>query len=114
VVKKNVLVAAGAVGTAIVSEVQRPKAFGKAGKMEVQVQSVQAVDGQQILIRGIPMTYEGEHRKGLAWGVAIGAGFFTGGLGVAVGFLFKGKDAELRAGTTISSTVASDSEVEIE
>ena len=114
VVNKNTLIAAGALGNANISSIEKPKGFGRAGKMEIQVQSVQAVDGQQVLLSGIPIYAEGDHRKGLAWGVAIGVGLFTYGLGLLLGFAFKGRDAEFRAGTTLNASVASDIEVEQE
>jgi hypothetical protein len=53
VVSKHTVVAAGALGNATVSEVQRPGMFGKAGKVELQIQSIQAVDGQQVLVSGL-------------------------------------------------------------
>ncbi len=114
VVQKVTLISAGALGNAIISEIQKPKAFGKAGKMEIQLQSVQAVDGQQVQVSGIPMTYEGDNKKALAWSIGIGAGLVTGGIGLIAGIFIKGKDAELRAGTSMSASVASDTEVEIE
>ncbi|MBK8565992.1 MAG: hypothetical protein IPN76_22285 [Saprospiraceae bacterium] len=112
VVSKQTLIPAGAIGMATISEIRKPKGFGRGGKMEIQVQNVQAVDGQQVQVSGIPMTYEGENKKGTAWSVGIVAGLFTYGVGLLAGFIFKGKDAELRAGTTMNAAVASDTEVE--
>ncbi len=114
VVNKASVISAGALGNAIVSDVQKPKSFGRPGRMELQIQNVQAVDGQQVLLSGIPFVVEGENRKGLAWGVGIGVGLFTYGLGLLLGFAFKGRDAEFRSGTTLNSSVASDVEVEVE
>jgi hypothetical protein len=113
VTNKKTAIAAGALGTATVSEVKKPRGFGGGGRLEVQVQSVQAVDGQQILLSGIPNITEGGNRKGLAWGLSIGLFLFTL-VGGAIGFFIKGKDAELKAGTTINSSVASDSKIDIE
>ncbi len=110
---KQVLISAGALGTAIVSEVVKPKGFGKPGKLIINLQSVQSVDGQQILLSGNSSAMEGENRKGLAWGVGLGAGVLTSGVGLLAGFAFKGKDAELKAGTTFNSYVASDTEIDI-
>lgn len=113
VVTKQTLVAAGALGTANISDVGKPGIFGKAGRMELQMQSVQAVDGQQILLSGMPMIAEGQNKKGLAWGLSIGLGIFTFGIGLAAGFFIKGKHAEVRAGTTTNASVASDAQVEV-
>jgi hypothetical protein len=111
VVNKQTLVAAGALGTANISDLTKPGAFGKPGRMELQMQSVQAVDGQQILLSGTPMVAEGQGKKGLAWGLSIGLFFLTiiGGL---TGLFIKGKAAEVKAGTTTNTSVASDAQIE--
>lgn len=114
VVQKTTLIPAGALGSAMISEIEKPKSFGRAGKMEIQVQSVQVADGQQVQVSGIPMTYEGQDKKGMAWGIAIGAGLLTSGLGLVVGFFIKGKTADLRAGTSMNASIASDTQVEVE
>lgn len=113
VVNKQTVIAAGALGNATITDVQKPGIFGKAGRMEVQVQSVQSVDGQQILVSGMNMLAEGQNKKGLAWGLSIGL-FLLTLVGGAVGLFIKGKPAELRSGTTTNTTVASDAQVEVE
>ena len=113
VVSKHTVVAAGALGNATVSEVQRPGMFGKAGKVELQIQSIQAVDGQQVLVSGMAMIAEGQNRKALAWSLAIGL-FFLTIVGGAIGFFIKGKNAELRAGTSSNVSVASDAQVDLD
>ena len=112
VVDRKILVSAGALGTATVTNIRKRRGFGRAGTMELQIQSIQAVDGQQVFLTGIPITFEGDNKKGLAWGIAIGVGLITYGLGLLLGFAFKGKDAEFRAGTSLNASVASDVEVE--
>lgn len=112
VVEKQTVITAGALGSAVISRYEKARSFGRPGKIEVQVQSVQTIDGQNILLSGIPLTVEGENRKGLAWGLAIGVGLFTGGIGAVTGFFIKGKPAEIRGGTTVNTTVASDIDVE--
>lgn len=112
VANKQTLVAAGALGTATVSDLVKPGVFGKPGRIELQIQSVQAVDGQQILLSGIPMNAEGQNKKGLAWGLSIGL-FLLTLIGGAVGFFIKGKPAEIKAGTTSNASVASDAQIDI-
>jgi hypothetical protein len=109
--RKN-LISAGALAIASVSSVTKAGFFGKAGRIELIVQSIQAVDAQQVPVSGIPLVIEGDDKKMLAWGVAIGVGLFTYGIGLLLGFAFKGKSAELKAGTTINAAVASDVEVD--
>jgi hypothetical protein len=110
---KKTLIAAGALGTATISDLSKPGSFGKAGRIELQMQSVQAVDGQQILLSGVPMIAEGQNKKGLAWGLAIGL-FVLTIIGGAVGFFIKGKPAEVKVGTTANTSVASDTQIDVE
>lgn len=112
VANKQTLVAAGALGTATISGIVKPGVFGKPGRIELQIQSVQAVDGQQILLSGIPMNAEGQNKKGLAWGLSIGL-FILTLVGGAVGFFIKGKPAEIKAGTTSNASVASDAQIDV-
>jgi hypothetical protein len=113
VVDKRNLISAGALAIASVSSITKPSFFGKGGRIELIIQNAQAVDTQQVPISGIPLIVEGEDKKALAWGVAIGVGLFTYGFGLLLGFIFKGKTAELKAGTTINGSVASDVEITV-
>jgi hypothetical protein len=113
IVNKQTLVAAGALGTANISDLVKPGVFGKAGRIELQMQSVQAVDGQQILLSGTPMISEGQNKKGLAWGLSIGL-FLLTIIGGIAGIFIKGKPAEVKAGTTTNTSVASDAQVDVE
>jgi hypothetical protein len=113
VVNKKTVVAAGALGNATITDVQRAGGFGKPGRLELQIQSVQSVDGQQILVSGMNMISEGQNKRGLAWGLSIGL-FLLTIIGGAIGFFIKGKPAELKAGTTSNTSVASDAQVEVD
>jgi hypothetical protein len=112
VVNKQTVIAAGALGNATISNITKPGIFGKAGRMELQMQSVQSVDGQQILVSSIPMMAEGQNKKGLAWGLSIGLFLFTI-IGGAIGFFIKGKPAEIKVGTSSNASVASDAQVDV-
>ena len=106
VVNKKTLIAAGAMGSATITNVKKPKPFGRPGNLELLIQSITSVDNQQIPVSGMPMLIEGEDKKGLA----IGLSLVTWGL---AGIFIKGKPAELRAGTMIHANVASDSEINV-
>ncbi|WP_420457833.1 hypothetical protein [Neolewinella sp.] len=111
--KKQTLISAGALGSATVSDIRKRGIFGRAGSMELSIQSVQAVDGQQVLLSGIPLRIEGKSNSTIAWIASIVL-FLTTFIGGAVGFLIKGKEAEFRAGTQLNASVASDLEIEVD
>ncbi len=113
VVSKQTVISAGAIGNATITDVQKPGVFGKPGRMEVQIQSVQSVDGQQVLVSGMNMMSEGQNKRGLAWGLSIGL-FVLTIIGGAVGLFIKGKPAELKSGTTTNTSVASDAQIDVE
>jgi hypothetical protein len=111
VVDKHTLISAGSLGSATISDLRKGGVFGRGGRMELQVQSIQAADGQQVLLAGIPLTLEGDSKAGLAWTISIILFLFTI-VGGAVGFFIKGKDAEFKSGMQVNSSVASDLEIE--
>ena len=113
VVKKQTLISAGALGSATVSRIRKRGIFGRPGEMELQIQSVQAVDGQQVLLSGIPLTIEGKSNATLAIILSVVL-LLTTLIGGAIGFLIKGKEAEFVAGTQLNASVASDMEIEVE
>ncbi len=113
VVAKQIVVAAGALGNATISEISKPGMFGKPGRIELQIQSIQAVDGQQVLVSGMPMIAEGQNKRALAWSLSIGLLILTL-VGGAIGFFIKGKPAELKAGTGSNASVASDAQVDVD
>ena len=111
--KRKTLISAGALGSATVTDVRKRGVFGRPGRMEVSIQSVQAVDGQQVLLSGIPMAIEGKSNLGWAIGVAV-AGLLFFVIGALGSLLIKGKDAEFRSGTQLNASVASDLEIEVD
>lgn len=113
VIEKQIVIAAGALGSGVITRYQKPRSFGRPGMMEIQIQGVQTVDGQNVLLSGIPLNVEGENRKTLAIGLSVGLGLFTG-VGFITGIFIKGKPAEIRGGTTVNANVASDTNVEVE
>lgn len=111
IVDKTTLISAGTMGTATITAIKKPKGWGKAGKVEIQVSNVPAVDNQSVSLSGLPISLEGKNKKGLAIGLAIGLGLLTI-VGAAVGFAIKGKPAEIKTGMTMSGSVVSDMNIE--
>ena len=113
VVKKQTLISAGSLGTATITNIRKRGIFGRPGRMDLQIESVQAVDGQRVVLSGIPVTVEGKSNATLAW-ILSGVLFFTTFIGGAIGFLIKGKEAEFVSGTQLNGSVAADTDVEAE
>ncbi|PRY86313.1 hypothetical protein [Mongoliibacter ruber] len=95
----------GAPARAQVIRVQKAKGLGKEGSVEVEVRSVQAVDGSEVRLTSARIFEEGEDRQTAAIL-----------LGVLVCLLFltkKGKDAVIAPGSIIDGRVAQEVTVEV-
>ena len=89
------VVAAGSIAKGQVMRAQKAKGVGKEGFVEVQIKSVQAVDGQEVFLSGGNVYQEGEDKQTLSIL-----------LGVLVCLLFltmKGKNAEVPPGYSVSA-----------
>lgn len=94
----------GAPARAQVTRVQKAKGLGKEGSVEVEVRSVQAVDGTEVRLTSARIFEEGEDRQTAAIL-----------LGVLVCILFltkKGKDAVIAPGSVIDGRVAQEAIIE--
>jgi hypothetical protein len=98
-VGEKVVIAKGTLAKGQVIRVQAPKGLGKEGFIEIQIKSVQAVDGQEVQLASGSIYKEGQDKATLS----IVLGIF-----VCILFLFmKGKNAEIPPGYQIDATVAS-------
>lgn len=92
------VIAAGSIAKGQVMRAQKAKGVGKEGFVEIQIKSVQAVDGQEVFLSGGNVYNEGEDKQTLAIL-----------LGVFVCLLFltmKGKNAEVPPGYSVNAAVA--------
>ncbi len=99
----KVVIKAGAPAKAQVVRVQRAKALGKPGYLEIEARSVTAVDGTEVPLSGGRIYVEGEEKQTLS----VVLGLFV----CLLFLLMKGKDAEIPPGYTVSAQVASDVEI---
>ena len=95
----KVVIAGGSIAKAQVTKVSEPKALGKQGIIELQVKSVQSVDGQTIILSSGSFGKQGEDRLG----ISIGLGVFI----CLLFLLMKGKNAEISPGYQVDAIVAS-------
>lgn len=97
------IVAAGTQATGVVTDLDKPGVFGAAGRIEITVNHVLAVDGQRIPVKSARIWRSGKNRKMLAWGGSAvlgglclvnpaGAAFLLSGLAI------KGKHASFSSG----------------
>jgi len=94
----QVIIPAGTIAKGQVMRAQKAKGLGKEGFVEIQIKSVQAVDGQEIFLTGGNLYNEGEDKQTLS----IVLGVF-----VCILFLtMKGKNAEVPPGVEVSPAVA--------
>jgi hypothetical protein len=89
-VNGTVVVKEDAHGKGRVTEAQKSRSFGRKGKLNFAIDSVESVDGQSIPVR-TEQKAQGDGKVGTAVVVA----YFGGPLG----FLVKGKQAEVAAGS---------------
>jgi len=104
-VKGEVVIKAGTMAKGQVVRAQKAKGVGKAGHIEIQVRSVEAVDGQEVLLTGGNLHQEGEDKQtaALVLGILLCILFLTK----------KGKNAEIPVGTRVDGTVATNMEIEV-
>lgn len=101
----KVVIAAGSLAKAQVSIVKQPKAIGKEGFVELQIKSVQTVDGKTVSLSSGNITKSGDDKAGLS----IVLGIFV----CILFLLIKGKNAEIPAGYQVDAVVSSNVTVNV-
>lgn len=106
VVDKITVIPAGSIAKGQVMRAKPAKGLGKEGMIEVQIKSVTAVDGTEVLLTGGNLLSEGEDRQTLA---------IVLGLVVCILFLtMKGKNAIVPAGQEVSAFTAGSTQINLE
>ncbi len=97
------VIPAGTLAKGIVRRVSKAKGAGRAGVIELQVESI-TINDQQIGLTSNTLLVEGENKKALAWGLT-GGGFFVVGPLSFFFLLIKGESAVIQAGTKLDATL---------
>lgn len=112
IVEGKVLIRAGAYAEGVITEVQKPRSFGRAGWIVLEASLLQTADGQLVRVQGKPIQRKGNQRKGTAFGVpgAIAASglLFSTPItlpALALGFFIKGQAANLPLGTVLHAQI---------
>lgn len=102
-----VVVQHGAIAIATVTEAHAKRTMGRAGKLNINIDYVQLVDGEKVPLRAVKGGSGGTHTAAMTGAmVATGILFFP----AAPFFLFMhGKDITIPKGTEVSAYVAADS-----
>jgi hypothetical protein len=101
----KVVVKSGAIAKGYVTRVQKAKGLGKEGSLEIEIRSVQAVDGSEVKLTSSRVSEVGDDKQTAAIL-----------LGVLVCILFltkKGENAKIPPGFSLDGRVASDTEVSL-
>lgn len=104
-VDSKVVIKAGSLAKGQIVNFKKNGAIGSPGKVEVQVKSVQAVDGQEVYLVGGNVQKEGESKLVLSIALSL--------LICPLFLLIKGKNAEVPAGTQLYSSVATESVIAV-
>ena len=105
-VKDVVVIKQGAIAIATVTKAQPKRSMGRAGKLDINIDYVQLVDGEKVPLRATKGGSGGSHTGAMTGAmVATGILFFP----AAPLFLFmKGKNITLAQGTEVTAYVAGD------
>jgi len=99
------VIPAGSIAKGQITRSQKAKGLGKAGFLEIQIKSVNAVDGQEVYLAGGNVSEEGDDKATLA---------IVLGLFVCILFLLmKGENAEIPPGFSFDSNVASTINIQV-
>ena len=66
-VDKKIVIPAGSIAKGIVLKTNKPKIFGKAASIEIQIKEVTTVDDQILPLKGTPIHKEGANKVALSW-----------------------------------------------
>lgn len=102
----KVVIPAGTIAKGQITRSQFAKGLGKPGYIEVQINSVSAIDGSTVPLTGGNLYQEGEEKQteAIILGVLVCILFLT----------MKGKNAEIPAGTQINAVAAGTVYIEVE
>ena len=66
-VNKKIVIPAGSIAKGVVLKADKPKMFGKAAVIEIQIKNVTTVDNQTLSLTGAPIHKEGANRVAWSW-----------------------------------------------
>ncbi|MDR1810590.1 MAG: hypothetical protein LBR34_09370 [Prevotella sp.] len=104
-VNGKTVIQAGSIAKGQITKIKKSGLFGQEGALEINVRSVTAVDGTNVYLSAANLSNEGDNKLALSLIVCLLCLF---------GFLIKGGNAEIPAGTTCYATVGSNVEINVQ
>lgn len=98
----------GAQGSGIVTKVEKPKSFGRSGKLDISFDQVFSLDDDVIPTELGPEAREKLKREAAAVGASAIGALALGPIGLIGGYFVKGSDVELSAGSVLYIETKSD------
>lgn len=103
-VNGQVVIAKGTLVKGVVSNAKKSGRMGKAGTLSIRIESTQTVDDQKIRLRA-SKGKEGDDKTGTTVALVVLFG--------PLGFLKKGKDAKIKAGTQIKAYTDEEKKIQV-
>lgn len=100
---EDIVIKSGADGFGKITKVKKKGGWGKKGEFELAITSAMAIDGSEVLLSA-QQRAEGSGKGGEATAVGVGTGLLCLPL-AATGFLVKGEEGAIPAGTEIKAYV---------
>jgi len=113
IVDEEVLIAAGAPVVGRIIRFEKNRTMGRPGYLEIRIESVTAIDGQQIRLDAPDIMVEGKNRKALSY-TMIGVSIIVLWPLLPAGILVKGKPATLESGYVTRARVLSNVPIRID
>lgn len=92
-----------------ITQVQKPRSWGRSGKLNLEFGTVKAVDGSQVALG--PWTKDKNQGYGSAAGATVGGAIILGPVGLVGGMFVKGKHIDVPVGKEVAAAVRWDSSV---
>ncbi len=92
-----------------ITEVQKPRTWGRSGKLNLEFGMVKAVDGSQVALG--PWTKDKKQGYGKAAGATVGGAMILGPVGLVGGMFVKGKNIDVPVGQEVVSAVRWDTSI---
>ena len=109
----------GAYAECRIIEVEKAGIFGKSGKIVLDIIDVTTTDNVRIPLYCQPIVFEGEHKRGIAFGLSAGipivalamGGPITMGVFISTGLFVKGKQVNIKNKMQITAEIARDTKI---